>query len=85
MHRVDMVEAAFSKKILFISKLDLNLKKKLVKCYIWSVVFYGAKNWTLRKVDRKYLKSFKMWCQRRMEKISLTYRVRNEEVLHRVK
>jgi hypothetical protein len=26
-----------------------------------------------------------MWCWRRMEKISWTYRVRNEEVLHRVK
>jgi hypothetical protein len=35
--------------------LDLNLRKKLVKCYIW---FYGAENCTLRKVDRKYLGSF---------------------------
>jgi hypothetical protein len=26
-----------------------------------------------------------MWCWRRMEKISWTYSVRNEEVLHRVK
>jgi hypothetical protein len=26
-----------------------------------------------------------MWCWRRMEKISMTDRVRNEEVLHRVK
>jgi hypothetical protein len=26
-----------------------------------------------------------MWCWRRMERISLTDRVRNEEVLHRVK
>jgi hypothetical protein len=28
---------------------------------------------------------FEMWCWRRMEKISWTDRVRNEEVLHRVK
>jgi hypothetical protein len=26
-----------------------------------------------------------MWCRRKMEKISWTDRVRNEEVLHRVK
>jgi hypothetical protein len=39
----------------------------------------------LRKVDQKYLESFEMWCWRRMEKISWTDRVRNEEVLHRVK
>jgi hypothetical protein len=28
---------------------------------------------------------FEMWCWRRMEKISWTDRVRNEDVLHRVK
>jgi hypothetical protein len=46
---------------------------------------YGAETWTLRKVDQKYLESFEMWCWRRMEKIGWTDRVRNEEVLHRVK
>jgi hypothetical protein len=58
--------------------------KKLVKCYIWSIALCGAETWTLRKVDQKYLESFEMWCWRRME-ISWTDRVRNEEVLHRVK
>jgi hypothetical protein len=61
------------------------LRKKLVKCYIWSIALYGAETWTLRKVDQKYLESFEMGCGRRMEKISWTDRVRNEEVLHRVK
>jgi hypothetical protein len=28
-------------KALFTSKLDLNLRKKLVKCYIWSIALYG--------------------------------------------
>jgi len=41
--------------------------------------------WTFRKVDQKYLKSFEMWCWRRMGKIRWTDRVRNEEILHRVK
>jgi hypothetical protein len=45
----------------------------------------GAETWTLRKVDLKYLESFEMWCWRRMEKISSTDRVRNEEVMLRVK
>ena len=39
----------------------------------------------LRKVAQKYLGIFEMWCWRRVEKISWTDRVRNEEVLHRVK
>jgi hypothetical protein len=36
-------------------------------------------------MDQMYLESFEMWCWRRMEKISWTDHVRNEEVLHRVK
>ncbi|PNF31501.1 hypothetical protein B7P43_G00777, partial [Cryptotermes secundus] len=83
--RIAMAKASFSKKkSLFTSKLDLNLRKKLVKCYIWSIALYGAETWTLRAVDQKHLESFEMWCWRRMEKISWTDYVRNEEVLIRV-
>jgi hypothetical protein len=46
---------------------------------------YGAETWALRAVDQKYLKSFGTWCWRRMEKISWTDHVRNEEVLLRIK
>jgi len=35
--RIAMAKAAFNKKTLFTSKLDLNLRKKLIKCYIWSM------------------------------------------------
>jgi hypothetical protein len=46
--RIAMAKAAFNnKKNLFTSKLDLNLRKKLVKCYIWSIALYGAETWTL--------------------------------------
>jgi len=66
--RIAMAKAAFSmKNTLFTSKLDLNLRKKLIKCYIWSMALYGAETWTLRAVDQKYLESFEMWCWRRME------------------
>ena len=57
----------------------------LVKCYVWSIALYGAETWTLRTIDKKYLESFEMWCWRRMEKISWTDHVRNEDVLLRVK
>ena len=43
---------------------------ELVKYYIWSIAFYGADTWTLEKVDQKYLESFKMWCWRRMKKMT---------------
>jgi len=65
--------------------LDLELRKKLVKCNIWSTALYGTETWTLGAVDQKLLESFEMWCWRRMEKISWMDKVRNEEVLLRVK
>jgi hypothetical protein len=65
---------------LFTNKTDLNLRKKPVKCYIWRIALYDAANWTLRKVDQKYLVSSEMWCCRRMEKISCTDRARNDKV-----
>jgi hypothetical protein len=59
----------------------LELRKKLVKCYIWGIALYGAETWTLRIVDQKHLNSLEMWCWRRMEKISLTDHMRNEVLL----
>ena len=77
-----MAKAAFNKKkTLFTSKLDLNLRKKLIKCYILSMALYGAETWTLRVADQKYLESFEMWCWRRVEKISWSDHVRNEVLL----
>jgi hypothetical protein len=40
--RIAMAKARFNKKTLFTSKLDINLRKKLVKCYIWRISLYGA-------------------------------------------
>jgi hypothetical protein len=41
--RTAMVKTAFNKKrALFTGTLDLGLRKKLVKCYSWSIALYGA-------------------------------------------
>ena len=59
--RIAMAKSAFNKKrTLFTSTLDLELKKKLVKCYVWSTALYGAETWTLRAVDQKHLERFEM-------------------------
>ena len=51
-----MAKAAFNKKKnLFTSKLGLNLRKKLVKCYVWSMAMYGAETWMLGATDQKRL------------------------------
>jgi hypothetical protein len=56
---IAMAKAAFNKKrTLFTSTLNLELRKKLVKCYIWSIALYGAETWSLWAVNQKHLESF---------------------------
>jgi hypothetical protein len=65
--------------------VDLELRKKLVNCYVWIIVLYVAETLALRAVDQQHLESFEVGCWRRMEKIPWTYQLRNEEVLLRYK
>jgi hypothetical protein len=45
--RIAMARAAFNNtRALFTSKIDLELRKKVVKCYIWNIALYGAETWT---------------------------------------
>jgi hypothetical protein len=48
--RIVIAKAAFNKATFFSSKLDL--KKKLVKCYIWNNGLCGAETWILQTVDQ---------------------------------
>jgi hypothetical protein len=48
------------KKTIFTRKMDVHLSKKLVKLYIWSIALQVAANWTVRKVNQKYLESWEL-------------------------
>ena len=50
-----------------------------MECCAGRATLYGVANWTLRKVDQEYFESFEVWCWRRMEKINLSDRMRDEE------
>jgi hypothetical protein len=81
-----MKKAAFNKpRTPFTGKMDLELRKKLVKCYFWTLALHGTETWTLRAVDQKQLESFQMRCWRRMKKIIWTDHVINEELVLTVK
>jgi len=45
--RIAMAKVASAKRRLFTNKLELHLRKKLVKCYIWSIALSGVGTWTL--------------------------------------
>jgi hypothetical protein len=69
-YRIAITEPAFNKRrASFTNTLILELRKKLVNCYVLRIALYGAERWSLRAVDQEQLESFEMWCRRRMEKI----------------
>jgi len=85
--RIWQAKVAFNKKrSLFQSSrnIELNIRKNLLKTYIWSIMLYGCKTWTIVRVEMRNKEAFEMWCYRKMEKISWTDRITNEEFLKRV-
>ncbi|KAJ4436026.1 hypothetical protein ANN_18652 [Periplaneta americana] len=83
--RIVMPKEAFNRKrSIFCGPLKKELRKRLVKCFVWIVALYGAETWTLRRIEEKRLEAFEMWIWRRMERVKWTDRIRNEAVLERV-
>jgi hypothetical protein len=77
-----VAKAALNKKrTLCTGTMDVKLRNKLVKRYIWSITLYGAETWTLRVVDQKHRAGLERCSWRRMEKINWTNHVRNEVLL----
>ena len=46
-----IAKQAFNRKISVLkSKLNIDLKKKLVKCYVWSIALYGSETRILKNI-----------------------------------
>ena len=63
--------------------MNLKLKKRIIRCLVWSVALYAAETWTLTQTDRRRLEAFEMRIWRRMEKTRWRDKV-TEEVLRRL-
>ena len=53
----------------------------LLRCYVFSVFFYGVESWTLIEATTKKLDSFEMCLYHRILSISWTAHITNVEVL----
>ena len=63
-------------------KVKYALRLRLVNCYVWSVLLYGAETWTISKAMENRITSLEMWIYRRMMKISWKRMKTNKEILH---
>ena len=84
--RIEQARSAFNrlKRLLCDARLNLDLRLRLLKCYIWSTLLYGVETWTLRTSMINKIEAFEMWTFRRILKIPWTSHTSNEEVLRRV-
>ena len=54
--------------------ITLPTKVHLVKAMVFPVVMYGCKSWTEKKVERRRIDTFELWCWRRLLRVPWTAR-----------
>ena len=52
--------------------------------YVFPVVMYGCESWTIKKAEHRRIYAFKLWCWRRLLRISLTARRSNQSILKEI-
>ena len=61
--------------------MSKDLKMKLNRSLMWTVLTYGAACWTLTKVDEKRIESAELWIYRRMLRVSWTEHRTDQRIL----
>ncbi|GFS07280.1 endonuclease-reverse transcriptase [Elysia marginata] len=80
--RTEKTRAKFWKhKELLGRNINIDTKKRILQCYVFSVFNYGCQTWTFTKSAKDKIKSFEMWCYRRDLGISWKEHKTNKEVL----
>ncbi|GFR60798.1 endonuclease-reverse transcriptase [Elysia marginata] len=80
--RTEKARAKFWKlKELLRGNINIDTKKRILQCYVFLVCNYGCKTWTFTKAFKDKIKSFEMWCNGRVLRISWKEHMVNEEVL----
>ncbi|KAL6432029.1 hypothetical protein ACFW04_007456 [Cataglyphis niger] len=57
----------------------------MLRCYTFSIFFYGWESWTLDPIIEKFIEAFEMYLYRWILRISWTQRITNVEVLNRMR
>jgi len=61
---IGMAKIAFyeKKQILVSKKINIALRKRIIKTYVWPIALYLAETWTYNKNEEESIKAFEMWC-----------------------
>ena len=61
-------------------EITLPAKVCLVKVMVFPVVMYGCESWTIKKAKCQRTNAFKLWCWRRLLRVSWTARRSNQSI-----
>ena len=61
--------------------ITLLTKVRLVKAMVFPVVMYGCESWIVKKVERRRIDAFELWCWRRLLRVPWTARRSNQSIL----
>ena len=64
--------------------ITLPTKVRLVKAVVFPVVMYGCESWTVKKVERRRIDAFELWCWRRLLRVPWTARRPNQSILKEI-
>ena len=83
--RTGQAKTAFKQmeSILKNQKINIEVRKRVLKIYIEPILMYGSESWTITKATENKINATEMWFLCRMLRISYTDRITNAEVLKR--
>ena len=56
----------------------------MVKAVVFLVLMYRCESWTIKKVECRRIDAFKLWCWRRLLRVSWTARRSNQSILNEI-
>ena len=71
----------YDKQDILIKDFTLPTKTHIVKAVVFPVVLYGCESWTIKNAEQQRIDAFKLWCWRRLLRVSWTGRRSNQSIL----
>ena len=64
--------------------ITLPTKVRLVKAMVFPIVMYGYESWTIKKAEHQKVDAFKLWCWRRLFRVSWTAWRLNQSIIKEI-
>ena len=63
--------------------ITLLTEVRIVRVMVFLVVMYRCESWTIKKAEHRRIDAFKLWCWRRLLRVSWTARISNQTILRK--